>query len=326
MDRQAIDGGSGAGGPLSRLFGVSRGPVIGLVLLFLFLCFTTPRFLSVRNYLNIVDQVTRNGIIALGMTFVVLTGGIDLSVGSTFVLSMMTFGVLVADFQVPIPAAMVAGILAAAFCGLVNGVLVAKVRLPAFIATMATMSVARGTANVISGMQQRYDFEPWFSDLATRSYFGVLPLTTVLFVVLIIACWLLLSYRVAGRSFYAIGGNAEVARLAGIRVPSLTVGAYVLAAALAGLAGIVQTSRLATAQPYAGEGYELDAIAAVVIGGASLTGGVGTIGGTVIGVLITGILRNGLNLNGVDVYVQTLLIGLVIAVTVAFDVWSRRKQ
>jgi ribose transport system permease protein len=221
---------------------------------------------------------------------------------------------------------MPAGILAAACCGLVNGLLVTKGRLPAFIATMAMMSIARGTANVVSGMQQRYDFEPWFGDLATKTYFGFLPLTTLLFVVLIVCSWVLLAYRFAGRGLYAIGGNVEVARLAGVRVQSLTVGAYVLSAAFAGLAGIVQTSRLATAQPYAGEGYELDAIAAVVIGGASLTGGVGTIGGTVIGVLIAGILRNGLNLNGVGVYVQTLVIGLVIAVTVAFDVWGKRKR
>lgn len=311
---------------MTPLPGAIRGPLIGLVLLFLALCFTTPNFLSVRNYLNIVDQVTRNGIIALGMTFVVVSGGIDLSVGSTFVLSMMTFGVLASDFQVPIQLAMLAGILAAAGCGLVNGLLVARGKLPAFIATMAMMSVARGTANIVSGMQQRYDFEPWFSDLATRTWLGFLPLTTILFAGLIVASWLFLSYRFAGRGLYAIGENAEVARLAGVRVQSLTVWAYVMSAAFAGLAGIVQTSRLATAQPYAGEGYELDAIAAVVIGGASLTGGVGTIGGTVIGVLITGILRNGLNLNGVGVYVQTLVIGVVIAATVAVDVWNKRRQ
>jgi ribose transport system permease protein len=320
------NGGSATRRLLTPLAGATRGPLIALVLLFCVLCVTTPSFLSVRNYLNIVDQVTRNGIIALGMTFVVLTGGIDLSVGSTFVLSMMTFGVLAADFHVPIQLSMLAGIAAAASCGMVNGLLVAKARLPAFLATMAMMSVARGVANVVSGMQQRYDFEPWFSELATKTYLGFLPLTTILFGVLIVGSWLMLSYRFAGRGLYAIGGNAEVARLAGVRVPSLTVSAYVLSAAFAGLAGIVQTSRLATAQPYAGEGYELDAIAAVVIGGASLTGGVGTIGGTVIGVLITGILRNGLNLNGVGVYVQTLLIGVVIAASVAVDVWNKRRQ
>ncbi len=316
----------GVRGAWRRVFAVSPGPVIALALLFLFLCLTTPQFLSARNYLNIVDQVTRNGIIALGMTFVIVAGGIDLSVGSTFVLSMMTFGVLAADFQIPIPLAVAAGILAAALCGLVNGLLVAKAGLPAFLATMAMMSVARGSANLVSNMQQRYDFPPWFGDLAVTNYFGFLPLTTLVFVALIVACWLLLSYRIAGRGFYAIGGNAEVARLAAVRVPSLTIWAYVLSAAFAGLAGIVQTSRLATAQPYACVGYELDAIAAVVIGGALHLGGNGTIGGKVIGVLITGILRNGLNLNGVNIHLQTLLIGLVIAATVAFDVWNRRRR
>ena len=326
METPVTSVGGHAGDALKRIFAFSQGPLIGLILLFLFLCFTTPRFLSVRNYLNIIDQVTRNGIMALGMTFVIIIGGIDLSVGSTFVLSMMTFGVLATDFNVPAQLAMVAGILAAALGGVVNGVLVTKAKLPAFIATMAMMSIARGVGNIISNMQQRYNFVPWFGELATKTYFGVFPLTTLLFFVLILACWLFLSYRDTGRKLYAIGGNAEVARLAGVHVQKLTIWVYVLSATFAGLAGIVQTSRLATAQPYAGEGYELDAIAAVVIGGASLNGGLGTIGGTVIGVLIIGILRNGLNLNGVNVYVQTLLIGVVIAVTVAFDILSKQKR
>ena len=326
LEPQASPAGQGAGGMLKRVFAVGQGPIIGLVLLFVFLCVTTPSFLSVRNYLNIVDQVTRNGIIALGMTFVIIIGGIDLSVGSTFVLSMMTFGVLAADYNVSIPLAILAGILAAGVGGLVNGLLVTKAKLPAFIATMAMMSVARGTANLISNMQQRYNFELWFGDLATKRYFGFLPLTIILLTILILACWIFLAYRDAGRRLYAIGGNAEVARLAGVHVQTLTIGVYILSAMFAGLAGIVQTSRLATAQPYAGQGYELDAIAAVVIGGASLNGGAGTIGGTVIGVLITGILRNGLNLNDVTPYVQTLLIGVVIAVTVALDVLSKQKR
>lgn len=326
METQTTPGSSQTGEAFKRIFAFSQGPLIGLILLFLFLSFTTPRFLSVRNYLNIIDQVTRNGIMALGMTFVIIIGGIDLSVGSTFVLAMMTFGVLAADFNVPAQLAMVAGILAAALGGLVNGVLVTKAKLPAFIATMAMMSIARGMANIISNMQQRYNFVPWFGELATKTYLGFFPLTTLMFFVLILVCWLFLSYRDTGRKLYAIGGNAEVARLAGVHVQKLTIWVYMLSATFAGLAGIVQTSRLATAQPYAGEGYELDAIAAVVIGGASLNGGVGTIGGTVIGVLITGILRNGLNLNGVNVYVQTLLIGVVIAVTVAFDVLSKQKR
>jgi ribose transport system permease protein len=336
LGTQTLPASRGAGRVLKRMFAVGQGPVIGLILLVAFLCLTTPAFLSVRNYLNIIDQITRNGIVALGMTFVIIIGGIDLSVGSTFVLAMMTCGVLTEDYNVPGQFAIIGGLLAAALGGLVNGLLVTKARLPAFIATMAMMNVARGAANLISGLQQRYVFPSWFGDLATKNYFaafpfplkylGVFPLTTMLFFALTIICWLFLSYRDTGRKLYAVGGNAEVARLSGVRVQALTIWVYVLSATLAGLAGIVQTSRLVSSQPYAGIGYELDAIAAVVIGGASLNGGVGTITGTVIGVLITGILRNGLNLNGVTTHVQTLLMGVVIAVTVAIDVLSKQKR
>jgi len=325
-----------AGGLLKRMFAGGQGPVIGLALLVVILCLTTPAFLSVRNLLNVIDQVTRNGIMALGMTFVIIIGGIDLSVGSAFVLAMMACGVLSEDFNVPGQLAIVGGILAASLTGLVNGLLVTKAKLPAFIATMAMMKIARGAANLISDMRQRYVFPMWFGDLATKNYFeglpfplaylGTFPLTTLLFFTLIIGCWVFLSYRATGRKLYAIGGNAEVARLAGIRVQSLTIWVYILSATLAGFAGIVQTSRLVSAQPYAGVGYELDAIAAVVIGGASLNGGIGSIGGTIIGVLITGILRNGLTLNDVTPHVQTLLIGVVIAVSVALDVLKKQKH
>lgn len=335
MGSQPMSEENGADGMLKRMFAVGQGPVIGLVLLVAILCLTTPAFLSVRNLLNVIDQVTRNGIMALGMTFVIIIGGIDLSVGSAFVLAMMVCGVLSEDFNVSGQLAIVGGILAASLAGLVNGLLVTKAKLPAFIATMAMMKIARGAANLISDMRQRYVFPMWFGDLATKNYFaalpfplkylGVFPLTTLLFFVLIVVCWLFLSFKDTGRKLYAIGGNAEVARLAGVRVHSLTIWVYVLSATLAGFSGIVQTSRLVSAQPYAGVGYELDAIAAVVIGGASLNGGVGTIGGTIIGILITGILRNGLTLNDVTPHVQTLLIGVVIAMSVALDVLRKQK-
>jgi ribose transport system permease protein len=302
-----------------------QGPVIGLVLLFVFLCLSTPSFLSVSNYLNVIDQITINGIMAIGMTLVIIIGGIDLSVASLLVLSMMVFGVLTRDLAVPYWLAILAGILSAALCGIINGVLVVKARVPAFIATMAMMNIARGIANLISGNTQRYGFDAWFGNLSTMRYMGFLSVTTVLFLALTIGFGIFITYRGTGRRLFAIGGNKEVARMAGVRVSTLSIGVFGISGTLAGLAGVVLNSRLLSSQPYGAQGYELNVIAAVVIGGASLNGGAGSIVGTFIGTLIIGILRNGLNLHGMNTFFQDIVIGAVIALTVAIDMSKRRK-
>lgn len=309
--------------PLAGLASAT-GPLIGLVLLCVFLSLTTSTFLSVRNALNILDQITVLGIMAVGMSYVILIGGIDLSVGSVLALGMMVMGWLANVMGVPFPLAILVALLASGLCGLVSGILITAFRVPPFIATLAMMSVARGLANMITDGQQIVGFPDWFTSLAIIRNFGVLTATVTLMLLVVAAAWIFLRYRAGGRMLYAVGGNPEVARLAGIDVKYVTIAVYVFAALLAGLAGIVLAARLDSVQPSSGFGYELDTIAAVVIGGTSLSGGAGTIGGTLIGVLIIGVLRNGLNLLNVSPFLQQVIIGAVIVLAVAAETLRRK--
>lgn len=303
----------------------ATGPLLGLLLLCLVLSLTTDRFLAVNNLLNVMDQATVLGIMAIGMTFVILIGGIDLSVGSLLALSTMVMGTLNVNFGVPLPVAILGGVTAAAIGGLANGVLVVRLGMPAFVATLATMSIARGLANLITNGTQITGYSSWFSDLSIIRYGGLISATVALFILVVLISWILLSYHSIGRKVYAIGGGSEVARLAGINVKKYTTLIYVLCGITAGIGGVILATRLDSSEPSAGLGWELDVIAAVVIGGGSLTGGVGTIGGTVIGVLIIGVLRNGLNLIGISPFIQQIVIGVVIAVAVIIDQLRLRR-
>ncbi|QEN85069.1 ABC transporter permease [Labrys sp. KNU-23] len=302
----------------------ATGPLIGLILLCAFLSLTTSTFLSVRNGLNILDQITVLGIMAVGMSYVILIGGIDLSVGSVLALSMMVMGWLTNVMNVPMLVSVPLALVASGLCGGVSGYMITQFRVPPFIATLAMMSVARGLANMITDGQQIVGFPDWFTSLAIDRHFGVLTATVGLLLIVVAVAWIFLRYRSGGRMLYAVGGNPEVARLAGINVRVVTIGVYVLAAILAGLAGIVLAARLDSVQPSSGLGYELDTIAAVVIGGTSLTGGSGSIGGTLIGVLIIGVLRNGLNLLNVSPFLQQVVIGVVIVLAVAVETYRRK--
>ncbi len=308
---------------LGKLIGV-QGPLLGLVALCVAFSLATTAFLSFRNLLNVLDQVTVLGILSLGMTAVIILGGIDLSVGSVLAFSMMMLGWLSHDCNLPLALAVVVALLIGALCGWANGLLVTRAKLPAFIATLSMMTVARGLANIITDGRQIVGYPDWFDGFATHRYFGFLSLTVAMAIVLVVVGWIFLRYRATGRGLYAIGGSAEVARLAGLRVRAMTTWVYVASGLLSALAGIVLASRLDSSQPSAGLGYELDAIAAVVIGGASLSGGVGGIGGTVVGVLIIGVLHNGLNLTGVSPFIQQVVIGVVIALAVSSDTLRRR--
>ena len=279
-----------------------------------------------NNLLNILDQVTILGILALGMTFVIVTGGIDLSVGAVLALSMMVLGWTSHNAGWPVPLSILAAVLVGGLCGLANGLGITMAKLPPFIATLAMLSIARGTANVITDGQQIVGYPEWFTALSTQRYLGFLTATAVVLILLLVAGWAFMRYRPGGRALYAIGGSPEVARLAGIGVKQATAGVYVTMGVLAGLAGVVLAARLDSSQPSAAVGIELDTIAAVVIGGASLSGGVGRIPGTIIGVLIIGVLRNGLNLLGVSPFVQQIVIGVVIALAVMVDVLRRREH
>ena len=313
---------------VSALFsmGGATGPFIGLVLLCIFLSIVTDSFLSISNFLNILDQITVLGIMAVGMTFVILIAGIDLSVGSVLALSMMVLGYLNVEAGYPMGVAIAGGISAAALVGAVAGLLITEFRVPPFIATLAMMSIARGLASMITNGSQIIGFPPWFNLGAIIRYGGFLTITVAVMLVVFVAALLFQRFRAGGRMLYAIGGNPEVARLAGINVKRATVLVYTACAALSGLAGVMLAARLDAVQPTIGIAYELDAIAAVVIGGTSLSGGTGGIGGTIIGVLIIGVLRNGLNLLSISPFLQSVIIGLVIIFAVAAETFKHRSN
>ena len=302
------------------------GPLFGLIVLYVFFAVKAQHFFTVQNAIIIFDQVTVYGILAIGMTLVIITGGIDLSVGSVLAFSAMTTGWLFSIAGLPFVPALVCGILVGAAAGLVSGLLITYARLPPFIATLAMMTVARGLAskytdgNVVSGWPDA------LNTLNTHRYFGTITATTAFFLLLVATSWGFLKFRSAGRNLYAIGGNPEVARLAGIPVRLYVIGVYVLSGTLAAVAGMANAARLQTSQPYDGLGYELTAIAAVVIGGASLSGGVGSMGGTLIGVLIIGVLNSGLSQIGAQTYDKDVIIGVMIAAAVAFDTLIRRRR
>jgi len=305
---------------------VAHGPEISLLVLCIAFALSTNSFLSLRNLLNVLDQLTVLGIMALGMTAVIVIGGIDLSVGSVLALSMMVMGWLANVMGLPMPLAMLAALAVGALCGLGSGLLITKANLPAFIATLAMMSIARGLANMVTDGSQIVGYPDWFSALSINRYLGFMSVTVALTIVLTALAAVYMKYRTGGRALYAIGGASEVARLAGIQVKRVTLIVYTVCGMLAGLAGVVMSTRLDSSQPSGGLGYELDTIAAVVIGGASLSGGVGSIWGTLMGVLTIGVLRNGLNLLGVSPFVQQIVIGGVIVLAVAVDSNKRRTR
>lgn len=304
----------------------ATGPLIGLILLCLFLTIATDSFFSLRNFLNILDQITVLGIMAVGMTFVILIGGIDLAVGSVLALSMMVLGYLNVQAGMPMGIAISGALIAAAMSGAIAGIMITEFKVPPFIATLAMMSIARGLANMITNGSQIIGFPPWFNLGAIIRYGGILTMTVAVMLVVFALAILFLRYRAGGRALYAIGGNPEVARLSGLNVKRITILVYTACSVLAGLAGVLLAARLDSVQPSSGVAYELDAIAAVVIGGTSLSGGTGGVVGTLIGVLIIGVLRNGLNLLSVSPFVQAVIIGVVIVLAVAAETFKRKGK
>jgi ribose/xylose/arabinose/galactoside ABC-type transport system permease subunit len=298
------------------------GPLLGLLLICGVLTVLSDRFLTVSNAFNVIRQVSINAIISVGMTLVILTGGIDLSVGSIVAFCGSITAGLLASGQ-PLLLAVPAGLIAGAGWGFVNGLLITKADIPPFIATLGTMTAARGFTLVytggmpISGMNEAFQF-------IGGGYIGTIPVPIVIMVAVFILAYIMLRRTRFGRYIYAIGGNEEASRLSGIHTKKILASVYTLGGLLAGLSGIILASRLDSAQPTAGMGFELDAIAAVVLGGTSLSGGVGTVGGTLIGALVIGVLDNGLNLLDVSSFYQQVAKGAVILLAVFLD--KKRKQ
>jgi ribose transport system permease protein len=284
----------------------------------------SPFFLTFNNLFNVGTQIAVIAILAFGQTFVIVSGGIDLSVGSVLGLAGIMFGWASAVAGLPLPVALALGIGAGALAGLTNGLLITLGNLPPFIATLAMLSAARGLALVISNGVPLNPIPDAIRTLGSGDLVFV-PLPVVLMLIMWVITLVILRSTYPGRCMYAIGGNEEASRLSGINVDRQKLIIYTLSGLFAGIAGILLTARLASAQPQAGFTFELDAIAAVVIGGASLSGGVGTASGTLIGALILGVLRNGLNLLNVSSFWQQVIIGAVIALAVMTDTLRRRK-
>lgn len=289
------------------------GVFAALILLIIAASFLSDRFLTLPNMLNILRQVAIVGILAIGMTFVILTKGIDLSVGSLLGISVVLYAGLLQNYSMAV--AIPLGLVAAMLAGLVNGFGVAWARIPPFIMTLGMLSFARGLAFIYTGGTPIPILNEDFYSLG-NGYVAGIPIPSLILLGVLAVSFVILSFTAFGRSVYAIGSNEEAARLSGVPVHSYKVLVYVISGLVSGLAGLVYASQLSIGTPIAGQGYELDAIAAVVVGGTSLFGGKGTVAGTFIGTLIIGVLANILNLTGVDPYVQQLFKGALIVVAV----------
>lgn len=300
------------------------GTLVGLLALCLILWALTPYFLTLSNLLNIAEQTTIIAIVAVGMTFVIITAGIDLSVGSVLALS----GIIMASALragVPLPLALLAGAGTGLLCGLVNGLLVATGHLPPFISTLGMMSVARGAALVFTEGRSISGFSESFRYFASGKILH-LPMPVIIMLTVYLIAHIVLAKTKLGRYAYAMGGNEDATVLSGVNVRLYKCVIYSLCGLSSGVAAIILTARLNSAQPIAGIMYELDAIAATVIGGTSLMGGEGTVWGTLVGALIMGVLRNGLTLLGISSFVQQIVIGSVIILAVLLDMLLKVKN
>jgi ribose transport system permease protein len=291
--------------------------LVGLLILCIIISFITPRFLSIANIKNVLTQVSVNAVIAIGMSFVILTGGIDLSVGSILAVSGAAAASIIKSTG-NLFLAIIVALSIGCVIGLINGVLISKGKIQAFIVTLATMTIFRGVTYVytngtpISGLGQS------FSGIGNTMVLG-LPIPVIFMIIVFGIGFYILSQTRYGRYLYALGGNEDSARLSGINTNKIKTLVYVICGATAALSGIIVTSRIGSASPNAGVGFELDAIAAVVLGGTSLAGGEGSVVGTIIGALIIGVLNNGLNLMNVSPFYQAIVKGLVILLAVMVE-------
>jgi len=315
---------------MSMVYGIKSfiraniGILAGLVVLCVVIAVLNPNFLTTNNLLNVLRQTSTNLYLALAMTMVIILGGIDLSVGSVMALSGVVTAMMIALLGAPLLLAVAAGLLVGTLIGALNGYVAATTIIPPFIITLATLNIGRGAAYVLTDGQPVRVISDAFNFIGSGYIGGVLPTPVLYSIIFVILCYLIMNKTKMGRYIYAVGGNPEAARFSGINIQRVKFFAYTFSGFMAGFAGIVLASRMFSGQPTAGVAAELDAIAAVVLGGTSMTGGYGRIGGTVIGALIIGVLSNGLNLIGVSSFWQYIVKGIVILIAVYADVFKRK--
>ncbi len=300
--------------------------LLALMILMAVITIINPNFLTTNNLLNLLLQVTANGFIAFGMTFVILTSGIDLSVGAILALSSAISAGFIAQ-GMPLPLAVICALLIGAILGAINGILVAYGKLAPFIVTLATQMVYRGATLVFTnGNPITKHLDGYFLAYLGQGYLLGIPFPVILMIVVFVILYILLHKTAFGKSVYALGGNEKAAYISGIKLNKVKIAIYTLSGAMSAISGLIITSRLSSATPQAGSGYEMYAIAAVVLGGTSLMGGKGRMFGTMVGVLIIGVLHPGLNIIGVSAFWQQVIQGIVILIAVLIDVIRSKRK
>jgi ribose transport system permease protein len=301
------------------------GILIGLIVMCIALSIMSPAFLTKSNVLNILRQVSTNANLAFGMTLAIIICGIDLSVGSILALAGTLTAGLITVNHVPSILAILIGLAVGTLLGLFNGLVIAKTGIPPFIVTLAMYNIARGAAYVYTGGNPIRTIDPVFNFIG-NGYLGPVPLPVIYTVIFFIAVAYMMNRTQFGRHIYALGGNKEAAKFSGINIKKVEIGVYTLLGFLAAFSGIVLCGRMYSGQPTVGVGFELDAIAAVVLGGTSMMGGIGKMGGTVLGVLVIGVLNNGLNLLNINSFWQLIAKGVVILLAVYVDILKKKKR
>ena len=319
---------AGVGNAVKIYFKENLGIIVAFLVLCVFLSVfpkTSGSFFTRQNIFNVLRQISTNLFLACGMTMVIILGGIDLSVGSIIALSGCISAGCVARYNLPLPIALLMGLLVGLLVGMFNGAVISKTTIPAFIVTLATMNIAKGLAYVYTGGSPvRVVTKEW--QFLGAGYVGIFPTPVVILVIVLIITAIIMNKTKMGRHMYAVGGNQQAAEFSGIKVEKVKFFVHAFSGLMAGLAGIVLASRMYSGQPTAGEGYEMDAVAAAVLGGTSMAGGSGKIGGTIIGGLIIGVLNNGLNLLNVNSFWQYVVKGVVILLAVFLDYFRNKGK
>ena len=319
---------AGVGNAVKIYFKENLGIIVAFLVLCVFLSVfpkTSGSFFTRQNIFNVLRQISTNLFLACGMTMVIILGGIDLSVGSIIALSGCISAGCVARYNLPLPIALLMGLLVGLLVGMFNGAVISKTTIPAFIVTLATMNIAKGLAYVYTGGSPvRVVTKEW--QFLGAGYVGIFPTPVVILVIVLIITAIIMNKTKMGRHMYAVGGNQQAAEFSGIKVEKVKFFVHAFSGLMAGLAGILLASRMYSGQPTAGDGAEMDAIAAVVVGGTSMAGGSGKIGGTIIGGLIIGVLNNGLNLLNVNSFWQYVVKGVVILLAVFLDYFRNKGK
>lgn len=309
--------------PAVKYLKTNLGILTAFLIMFLFLSFASDKFLTVQNWINVARQISTNAVISIGVMSAILISGIDLTVGSVIALAGCV-SVKLIENGTPIPIAILVGVAMGTLSGIITGLIIAYTKMPPFVVTLAMQNVGRGAAYLVAnGAPIRCTTEE-FEKMGT-GYLGPVPNPVIYTIILMGLTWFILNKTQLGRHIYAVGGNREAAVFSGINIKKVEIFVYTYSGSLAAFAGVVLAARMASGQPAVGIGYETDAVAASVLGGASMTGGIGSVGGLIIGALVIGILSNGLNLLGVNSFWQYVAKGVVIIIAVYIDMIRKNK-